>query len=100
MPRITSRPAPITHNRVGLTGGGMAYQKNKASARFRQSGTIIIGSQEMTCTIRNISKVGACILVQTTLGIPAVFQLNIPDREPQTCKVMWRDDTKLGVLFR
>jgi len=39
-------------------------------------------------------------LVQTTLGIPAVFQLNMPDRESQTCKVMWRDDTKLGVLFR
>ena len=54
----------------------------------------------MTCTIRNISKFGACILVQTTLGIPAIFQLVMPDREPQTCKVMWRDDTKLGVLFR
>jgi len=54
----------------------------------------------MACTIRNISKIGACILVQSTSGIPAIFQLVMPNRQSQTCKVMWRDDTKLGVHFR
>jgi hypothetical protein len=68
--------------------------------RIPKSATIILENREMTCTIRDISKLGACILVESTFGIPAIFQLIVPDRAPQTCKVMWRDDTKLGVHFR
>jgi len=68
--------------------------------RLDKSGTIVLGSRKMACTIRNISKIGACILVQSTSGIPAIFQLVMPNRQSQTCKVMWRDDTKLGVHFR
>jgi hypothetical protein len=65
-----------------------------------KSGKILLGRAEVLCTVRSFSEIGACLQVQTTYGIPALFQLVMPSREPQSCKVMWRDDTRLGVHFR
>ena len=48
----------------------------------------------------NLSEIGACLVVQTTYGIPATFEFVMPDQLQKTCKVMWRDDTRLGVHFR
>lgn len=62
--------------------------------------TIIFGSTEIPCTIGTISKIGACLVVQSTHGIPDVFEFVVPDRPPRACKVMWRDGTRLGVYFR
>lgn len=50
--------------------------------------------------IRDISKIGACLVVETTSGIPADFQFVTGGQVRQNCKVLWRDDTALGVHFR
>jgi hypothetical protein len=39
-------------------------------------------------------------VVETTYGIPATFEFVTPDQLLKTCKVMWRDDTRLGVHFQ
>jgi len=65
-----------------------------------KSGKILIGSTEVPCTIGALSKIGACLLVDTTHEIPAMFEFMMPDRAPTTCKVIWRDDKRLGVHFR
>jgi hypothetical protein len=68
----------------------------------RQSvkGTILFGGTEVPCTIGTLSKIGGCLLVQTTHDIPEVFEFIAPNRAPQACKVMWRDDKRLGIHFR
>ena len=68
--------------------------------RLRNIGKINLRGAEVSCTISARSKVGACLVVQTTEGIPALFELLAPDRKPATCKVLWRDDKHLGVHFR
>jgi hypothetical protein len=65
-----------------------------------KSGKILFGTREVSCTIGKHSKLGACLIVQTTHGIPALFQLMMPNRTPRSCKVTWRDDKRLGVYFR
>lgn len=65
-----------------------------------KSGKIFIGSYQIPCAVRNLSEFGACLEVQTTIGIPAQFDFALPNQKPQTCKVMWRDYTRLGVHFR
>jgi len=67
---------------------------------LHNTGRIIVRGAEVPCTISTLSKYGACLVVQTTEGIPARFELRAPDRKPAACKVMWRDDTRLGVHFR
>jgi hypothetical protein len=51
-------------------------------------------------SINTLSKIGACLLVETTRGIREVFELILPNRRPRSCKVMWRDDARLEVHFR
>lgn len=68
--------------------------------RILKSGKILLGRRQVQCTVRNLSAIGACLVVQTTYGIPATFEFVMPDQVSKTCKVMWRDDTKLGVHFR
>ena len=46
---------------------------------------------------RNLTAIGACLVVQTTYGIPATFEFVMPDQPPKTCKVMWA--TILGWAF-
>jgi hypothetical protein len=68
--------------------------------RLVKSAKILFGSTEVPCTIGKHSKLGACLIVQTTHGIPALFELMMQNRTPKTCKVIWRDDKRLGVYFR
>lgn len=68
--------------------------------RILKSGKILLGRRQVQCTVRNLSEIGACLVVQTTYGIPATFEFVMPDQLEKTCKVMWRDDTRLGVHFR
>jgi hypothetical protein len=50
--------------------------------------------------VRDFSGIGACLEVQNTTSIPAVFQFIMQNQTTQTCKMIWRDETKLGVHFR
>jgi hypothetical protein len=65
-----------------------------------QSGMLLLGISEIPCTVRNLSATGACLVVETTMGIPAVFQLATANQTARTCKVRWRRATTLGISFR
>jgi hypothetical protein len=67
--------------------------------RTLRSGKILLGTQPIPCTVRNISERGACLQVQTTAGIPAVFDFLITGEPARTCKTIWRTDTLIGVMF-
>ena len=48
-----------------------------------------------------MSPAGACLEVSSQVGIPNDFVLVVGyDRFTQTCHVVWRSDTRLGVEFR
>jgi len=65
-----------------------------------KSARILFGSTEVPCTIGKLSRLGACLIVQTTHGIPVLFNLVMPNQVCRICKVTWRDDKRLGVHFR
>jgi len=78
----------------------MSDRRKADRVRTLSSGMIIFGGNEMLCTVRDISKTGACLMVQTTTGLPALFQILIEGQIPKNCKVMWRGERSLGVSFR
>jgi hypothetical protein len=53
---------------------------------------------KLECTVRNCSETGACLQISTTYGMPASFSLII-DGVHQSCRVVWRTETRLGVTF-
>jgi len=61
---------------------------------FRQLGTTI------DCTMRDLSDIGACLMVTSPTGIPNEFEL-VPDRDkvPRHCRVVWRAANRIGVAF-
>jgi hypothetical protein len=77
-------------------------QERRRSPRMRmlKSGKIFLGSRGVPCTIRSISNTGACLQVQTTYGIPSIFEPAIADGERRACKIVWLDSTRLGVQFQ
>lgn len=52
------------------------------------------------CRVRNLSPLGACLEVETTIGLPAEFVLVIEsDHARFACRVIWREPRRLGVAF-
>jgi hypothetical protein len=70
-----------------------------ARKRVLKSGKIFIGTHPVPCSIRNISNTGACLEVQTSADIPAVFVFAQGGHSARTCQTIWRDKTQIGVVF-
>ncbi len=77
----------------------MNERRNKLRTRLLKSGTILLGKHPVPCTVRNLSEFGACLQVQTTSGLPSIFKFAMAERPTRICRIIWRDDTKIGVLF-
>jgi hypothetical protein len=52
------------------------------------------------CVVRNLSDEGACLVVESPVGIPDKFHLIFDSDEPdRQCKVVWRSKNRIGVAF-
>jgi hypothetical protein len=51
------------------------------------------------CTVRNFSDGGACLKVESPIGIPDSFELMLDDASVRRCRVAWRKVTQIGVNF-
>jgi len=84
MEQITAERRKASRTRV-LRGGVIS---------FHHLGAVL------ECTVRNLSAAGACLMVESPVGIPDAFDL-VLDREktPRHCRVIWRSPNKIGVAF-
>ena len=53
---------------------------------------------KLECRVKNVTSDGACLHVSATYGIPNRFDLIFGGKR-QTCRVIWLDETSLGVMF-
>jgi hypothetical protein len=55
------------------------------------------------CAVRNLSDRGACLKVESPIGIPDSFDLVLDPASVRTsvrnCRVTWRKATRIGVEF-
>jgi len=68
--------------------------------RVLKSAFIILSDKapKVECIARNISDIGAALEMSTTYGVPTNFDASI-DGVRRHCRVVWRSDTRLGVMF-
>ena len=80
----------------------MEERRRVARHRTLKAGTINFNrAGGIDCRVRNLSPAGACLEVASQVGIPEDFVLVIEhDRLRQSCHVIWRTATRLGVEFR
>src|SRR5665213_2658728 len=57
------------------------------------------GFSTINCVVRDHSETGARLQVDTIVGIPDSFRLQILDAPPRDCRVVWRSARELGITF-
>ena len=81
----------------------MENRRGHERHRTLKSGKIIFNRKTsvVDCMVRNLSESGACLQVDTVVGIPEAFELLIaPEQNVRTCSVKWRSANRLGVSFQ
>jgi hypothetical protein len=76
--------------------------ERRAAPRHRvlRAGTILIGDGSLNCMARNLSSTGAMLNVTSSAGIPEHFTMILsPDGRHMPCHVVWRQETRIGVMF-
>jgi hypothetical protein len=72
----------------------------RAAPRHRtlKGGKIVF--HRLGASIECVSETGACLQVESQIGIPDKFELFITeDKSVRTCHVVWRSANRLGVAF-
>jgi hypothetical protein len=69
--------------------------------RTLKAGKVVFhdGCSVLDCTVRNVSDVGALVMVQNAVSVPETFELRWDDTV-HLCTVTWRRLDRLGVRFR
>jgi diguanylate cyclase (GGDEF)-like protein len=78
--------------------------ERRASQRARtwRGGKIWLNNRRsvLDCTIRNLSPDGACLQVESLVGVPPAFDLLIDgEQTPRPCRLVWQSDHRAGVTF-
>lgn len=79
----------------------MSEQRIDKRHRTFKGGTISFDrAAGISCIVRNLSKTGACLELDSVFGIPDEFTLVIkPEYLKRTCHVAWRSVNRIGVKF-
>jgi hypothetical protein len=80
----------------------MSEKRKVSRRRTLLSGTVVFNQHGsvITCVIKNLSDIGACIEVPSPTGIPDTFELSIePGGRKEACQVAWRSEKRVGVRF-
>ena len=80
----------------------MEERRKLQRGRTLKAGTIVLTAPAVSIVGYAIClAAGACLEVSSQVGIPNDFVLVVGyDKFKQTCHVVWRSDTRLGVEFR
>jgi hypothetical protein len=79
----------------------MNERRTYARQKVFKAGTIEFNrAGAINCTVRNVSVAGACLELESPVGIPETFDLMIRvDRALHHCRVVWRSAGRIGVSF-
>jgi PAS domain-containing protein len=81
----------------------MIERRQEHRSRTLRSGKIIFNNRRsvLDCLVRNMSDGGACLQVNSTAGIPLIFELVVDgDGASRQCQLVWMSETRAGIEFR
>jgi PilZ domain len=79
----------------------LVEQRRAKRAECLKAGHIALkNGSEIRCVIRNLSPFGACLQVSSHFGVPEdIFLWILGERVKRPCRIVWRSNRQLGVLF-
>jgi PilZ domain len=84
--------------------GGLArkaVERRETRQRVLKRASIAFNGRKavIDCTVRNLSSHGACLNVESPVGIPDPLDLMLGHQPVRSCRVAWRKATQIGVEF-
>ena len=76
--------------------------RRQSRARTLKSARILLNRHQsaISCTVRNLSPIGACLVVESLIGIPERFDVMFDvDHIIRACRMVWHQDKRIGVEF-
>jgi hypothetical protein len=79
----------------------MEERRTLPRKRVYKAGTIAFGvAAGINCILKNVSEGGACLEVESPIGIPEDFTLVIDSEHiSKPCHIAWRKAHRIGVRF-
>jgi len=80
----------------------MAERRQVQRTRVLKGAKILFNDRAsvIDCTVRNLTNLGACAQLASSLGIPQNFELSFDaGRSNRKCQLIWRTENKLGISF-
>jgi hypothetical protein len=80
----------------------MQDRRHSQRRRTLRAGRILFNNRRsvISCTVRNISNRGACLLLPSVVDVPQVFDLRIEgESASRLCKMIWYSHNRIGVEF-
>ena len=79
----------------------MLERRQNERRRSLLSGRVVFNGRRsvIDCLVRNLSSEGACLQVQSTVGIPTQFDLEIGGEQTRPVRQIWQSETRVGVEF-
>jgi PilZ domain len=77
-------------------------RRRRPRGRTLKSAHILFNDRRsaIDCTVRNLSPSGACLAVESALGIPDRFDVLFDaDKSVRQCRLVWHREKQLGVEF-
>jgi hypothetical protein len=76
-------------------------QERQVRHRVLKGAQIVFKGHEVVidCVVLNLSDWGACLKVESPIGIPEAFDLVLDHAFVGNCRVTWRKATQIGVEF-
>jgi methyl-accepting chemotaxis protein len=67
---------------------------------YKPAKLIVDGRSMVSCVVRDLSRQGACLHLQSTASLPDQFELSFDTGQLlRRCRVAWRTLTNMGVSF-
>jgi hypothetical protein len=80
----------------------MVERRRIQRTRVLKGAKIILNNHSslFDCTVINMTNLGSCVRLPSPIGIPNLFALSFDRaRSSRQCRVIWRNESKLGVSF-
>jgi hypothetical protein len=76
-------------------------RQNDVRQRVLKGAQIVFKGHQalIDCVVLNLSDGGACLKVESPIGIPDTFDLMLDHASVRNCRVAWRKATQIGVQF-
>jgi len=80
----------------------MVESRQSERARSLLRGQIVFnnGNSTIDCIVKNITRIGAKLVVSDVLSVPNAFELHVPQRgRNYPARLVWRDREGMGIAF-